>query len=161
MDASIIWARILKRAIASQNKANLNSINQFQKHCLIFYLVIFTLICVPLGYLHAKLQIRLVNLLLVQIRARTSSEILMKLALFKLYLAQDRLSLCCKLYLVVGYDFTLGRCPKAFNLLIFNSVFFESTFILTTVLQSIFIHNYSKATVLNIGQCLTSNDALQ
>jgi hypothetical protein len=53
---------------------------------------------------------------------------------------------------VVGYDFTLGRCPKAFNLLRFNSVFFESNFILTTGLPSIFIHNYSKATVLNIAR---------
>lgn len=152
MDESIIWAMILKKASARENEANLNSINQFQKLCLIFYIVIFILVCVSLGYLYVKLQIRLVNLLLVQLRARTSSEILMKLALFKLYLTQDRLSICCKLYLVVGYDFTLGRCSKPFDLVIFNSVFFESIFILNAELLSIFIYNYSKATVLNIAR---------
>ena len=52
---------------------------------------------------------------------------------------------------MVGYDFTLGRCSKAFELLRFNSVFFESIFILSTELASIFIQNYSEATVLNIA----------
>jgi hypothetical protein len=55
---------------------------------------------------------------------------------------------------VVGYDFTVGRGSKAFNLLRFKSVVFESNFIPSTELRSNFIHNYSKARVFNIASFL-------